>query len=411
MIKDSTLPPLILVLTTTMLVSGCKLSSNSSEKDRTETETPDKNGIQMEIVATGLQHPWGMTFLPNNDDHMLVTERPGRLLLVDRQTGETTLVTGTPEVAAVGQGGLLDVAVYPDYGPGQEWIYLTWAGANQDGTGYATHVGRGRLVDDDGPQLVGFEVLYVATPFAPGTGHFGSRLIFDANWHLYITVGDRRERDAAQDLQSHWGKTLRLERDGSIPVDNPFVDDPYALDAIYTYGHRNAQGMAIDPATGQIWQNEHGEQDGDEINIIDQAGGNYGWPIATCSREYQTGEPIGDLPQDNPNTVNPVFCWDGSEYDDGQKGFAPSGMAFFDGVHFDQWEIFPGWERGDLLMGNLAHRYLGRFSRHDRNIIHEERLLRDHNWRIRDVAVDPVQGHVYLLIDANDAPLVRLHPT
>ena len=391
------------------MVAGCGGSSSSADRDVAEDNGPPvENGTAVEAVADGLEHPWGMAFLPGDENLLLVTERPGRLQLVDRQTGEMTEVDGVPEVAAVGQGGLLDVALYPDFGPGQEWVYLSWAGANEDGTEYATHVGRGRLVGDTAPRLEDFEVLHVATPFSSSTGHFGSRLVFDDDWHLYVTVGDRRERDAAQDLESHWGKTLRLNRDGSIPADNPFADDPDVLDAIYTYGHRNAQGMAVDPATGLIWQNEHGQKNGDEINIIDQPGGNYGWPIATCSREYDSGEPIGDLPHENPGTVDPVFCWDGSEYDDGQEGFPPSGMAFYDGENFDQWGTLPDWERGDLLMGNLAHQYLGRFSRLGREVTDEARLLRDEGWRVRDVAVEPATGHVYLLVDADDAPLVRL---
>lgn len=395
---------LILALGSALLAAGCNGSASLGDDQR------DANGIGVEIVAAGLEHPWGMAFLPGDDGRMLVTERVGRLQLVDRQSGATTEVAGVPDVAAVGQGGLLDVVLYPDFGPGEEWVYLSWAGADPDGPGYATHVGRGRL-DETGPRLLDFEVLHVATPFATGTGHFGSRLAFDAGFYLYVTVGDRRDRDSAQDLGSHWGKTLRLARDGSIPADNPFVNDPNALDAIYTYGHRNAQGMAVDPATGLLWQNEHGQQNGDEINVIDQPGGNYGWPIATCSREYGSGQPIGVLPHENPDTVNPVFCWDGGEYDDGQEGFPPSGMAFYDGERFDAWDALPGLERGDLLMGNLAHRYLGRFSRLDREIAGEERLLRDRGWRVRDVAVDPADGSVYLLVDDRHAPLVRLRPS
>ena len=399
-------------VTAALLAGGCNWYISYGDRfDRDkeeENEEQNENDMEVETVAAGLERPWGMAFLPGEDDRMLVTERPGRLQLVDRQSGATTEVGGVPEVAAVGQGGLLDVALYPDYGPGQEWVYLSWAGANPEGPGYATHVGRGRL-DATDPRLMDFEVLHVATPFSTDTGHFGSRLVFDDNWHLYVTVGDRRERDAAQELDSHWGKTLRLERDGTTPADNAFVNDPDALDAIYTYGHRNAQGMAVDPATGQLWQNEHGERDGDEINLVDRPGGNYGWPIATCSREYGSGEPIGDLPHENPDTVDPVLCWDGSEYDD-QRGFPPSGMAFYDGEDFGQWDTLPGWQRGDLLMGNLAHRYFGRFSRHGQEITGEDRLLRGRDWRIRDVAVHPATGHVYLLVDADDAPLVRLRP-
>lgn len=381
-----------------LLLAGSTVACSGNGSGAGETV-----GYQVEIVREGLEHPWGMAFLPSvKGDRVLVTERPGRLKIIDLDTGDEFAVSGVPKVAAVGQGGLLDVALYPDFGPGREWVYLTYAAEQGNSGEYATHVGRGRLVENE-YELVDFEVLHVATPFAAANAHFGSRMVFDAHRKLYVTVGDRRDRYSAQDLGSHWGKTLRLRADGFIPDDNPFIDDREALDAIYTYGHRNAQGMTVEPATGLIWQNEHGQLNGDEINIIDRPGANYGWPVATYGREYDTGEPIGVLPPERDDTVDPVYYWDGTEYDDGQEGFPPSGMAFYDG------EAFPRWQ-GDLFMGNLAHRYLGRFEVRGREVLAEHRMLRERNWRVRDVRVHPATGHIYLLVDAPDAPLVRLRP-
>lgn len=381
-----------------LLLAGCGSSDSPGDFSA-------EHGYRVEIVAEPFDRAWGMAFLPaESGDRALVTERTGRLSVVDLGTGNIESVGGeAPAVAVVGQGGLLDVALHPDFGTGREWVYLTYAASNGQNE-YATYVGRGRLVvGNEGYALDGFEVLHVAAPFSGNTGHFGSRIVFDNHWRLYVTSGDRRNRDSAQDLQSHWGKILRLGADGTIPPDNPFVGDPDALDAIYTYGHRNPQGMTLHPETGVIWENEHGERDGDEINIINQPGGNYGWPIATYSREYGSGEPIGELPSKNPDTVPPVYYWDGTEYDDGQEGFPPSGMAFYYG------DAFPGWT-GNLFMGNLAHRYLGRFEMQGDVVGREHRMLADRGWRIRDVRVHPRSGHVYVLVDDAGAPLVRIVP-
>lgn len=384
------------------LLWGCGGGSSDSSYSSLQDE-PAGPLFDVELVVDALENPWALTFLAGEGYQALVTERPGRLNLVDLETGSVSPVSGVPSVAAVGQGGLLDVALHPNYGPGEEWVYLSYSAANPENpTEYATHVGRGRL-DEQTLTLREFEVLHVATPYSANTGHFGSRMVFDSNWRLYVTSGDRRNRGSAQDLASHWGTILRLERDGTIPEDNPFVGQPGALDAVYTYGHRNPQGLAIEPATGRVWQNEHGERNGDEINIIDQPGGNYGWPVATCGTEYGSAEPIGELPSERTDTVPPVFCWDGTEYEDGQEGFPPSGMAFYQGNAFPQWQ-------GNLFMGNLAHRYLGRFTVRGSEIIDEERMLRERDWRVRDVRVHPDSGFIYLLVDSVSGPLVRIRP-
>ncbi len=369
---------------TALLLGGC-FSDGDGVDD-------GPSGFDVELVAEGLEHPWGLAFLPDDETLALVTERPGRLLLVNLDDGTTEAIDGVPPVADAGQGGLLDVALHPDY-PNYRWVYLTYAAAG-DG-GYATHVGRGEL-DLADLTLQNFEVLYVATPFTTNTGHFGSRMVFDTSGLLYVTVGDRRERDAAQDLESHFGKTLRLEPDGDIPPGNPFVDDDQALDAIYSYGHRNAQGMAVHPETTRIWLNEHGQQAGDEVNILEE-GGNFGWPIATYGREYGSGEPIGDLPPDNPDTVNPIHYWE-------DEAFPPSGMAFY----FE--DTFPTWH-GSVFIGGLGRQYLARFPLNGQGLGNEERLLEGRDWRIRDVRVGPHDGYVYVLVDSGNAPLARLVPS
>lgn len=352
---------------------------------------------EVEVVAEGLDQPWGMAFLP--DGRMLVTERPGQIRLVDRETGDIQEIAGPPPVDTRGQGGLLDVALHPDF-EDTPWVYLTWAGNDDELT--ATYIGRG-LLDLEARELTDVEVLHIAGPHVDSTGHYGSRMVFDDQNRLYVTVGDRQFKDFgpdhfAQDASNYIGTTLRFEDDGSIPADNPFVDNPEVRDAIYTYGHRNSQGMAFHPESGELWQNEHGEWNGDEINVI-EPGGNYGWPIATYGLDYQTRERFAPLPPENPDTVDPVFFWE----PDHPEGFPPSGFAFYDG------DAFPEWQ-GNAFMGNLAHGYLGRFTVDGRDVAMAERLLDGEGWRIRDVAVGPDDGFLYVLIDDTDVPLIRLRP-
>ncbi|SFC12566.1 hypothetical protein SAMN05660443_1515 [Marinospirillum celere] len=358
--------------------------------------------FQVERLQENLDQPWALAFLPASENFaLLITERPGRLLYLNPADGNPHSLEGLPEVAVRGQGGLLDVAVHPEFDQGENWVYLTFAAANPEGRGYATHLGRARLNLDE-QRLDDWELLYEATPYSSGNGHFGSRLAFDDRGYLYMTLGDRRERDSAQDLMSNWGKTLRFHADGSIPTDNPFVDDNQALDAIYTYGHRNAQGMAWDQQREFLWQNEHGQQNGDEINIINHPGGNYGWPRATYGTEYRTGRTIGALPPDDEGTINPVYYWLKGHYgDSGREGFPPSGLAIYYGDEFPQWE-------GQLLMGNLRHRYLGRFEVEADKPIREHEMLMDLGYRIRDVRVHPESGQIYVLVDDSSAPLLRL---
>jgi len=352
--------------------------------------TSEQHAFEIRTVATGLTHPWALAFLP--EGRALVTERPGTLQLIEPATGERRAVDGVPRVAAVGQGGLLDVELHPDY-PDEPWIYLTYA-ATLANDRHATHLGRGRL-DADGARLADFEVLHVAEPGASGGRHFGSRIAFGPDDHLYMTTGDRGSRHGAQEGGIRHGKTLRLAADGSIPADNPFVDDPGTHDAIYSLGHRNAQGMAVDPRSGAIWQAEHGPRSGDEINRV-EAGGNFGWPLATYGREYSDDSEIGDFPDERDDLVPPVHYWM-------ETSFSPSGMAFYAG------DAFPGW-RGDAFVGSLARTNLTRLVFDDGDdIVAEETLLDDFGWRIRAVEVGP-DGGLHLLVDAPDAPWLRLVP-
>jgi aldose sugar dehydrogenase len=348
----------------------------------------------IETVAEGLDQPWGLAFLPGQEQ-VLVTQLGGVLSVVDIGTGQVRDLDGVPAVDTTGQGGLLDVAVHPDF-PDQPWVYLTYAAADGSGAN-STHLARGRL-DLEGGRLTDVEVLFAAAPFVSSGAHFGSRIVFDTDGHLLMTIGDRGSKNFAdhpsQDPSNHLGSTIRLTADGSVPEGNPFVGDPAVADEIYSYGHRNVQGMTVHPETGQVWQSDHGERDGDEINIL-EAGGNYGWPVAHTGCEYGTDNPVGVHPEDRDDIVNPVYYWEC-----GTGGFPPAGMTFYYGDQFPTWE-------GDLLVGGLAGRYLARFTVDGRQIEEAEPLLAGEGWRVRDVEVGP-DGAIYLAIDAPDAPLVRL---
>lgn len=344
----------------------------------------EKERFRVVTLVRGLDHPWGMTFLPGGD--MLVTERPGRLLRVDGRTREKRPVRGLPPIAAVGQGGLLDVALHPGFDT-NGLVYLSLAGAGDDGVG--TEVARGRLVDD---ALEDVEIIFRALPKSGGGRHFGSRLLFDTDGRLLITLGDRGDRPRAQDLGDHAGSVIRLEDDGRVPADNPFATTAGAKPEIYTYGNRNVQGIALDPETGRVWAHEHGPQGGDEVNIL-APGRNYGWPIITYGRNYVIGTKIGEGTH-KEGMEQPIHQWTPS--------IAPSGMTVYTGDKFPRW-------RGNLLVGALKFRLLARLEVQDGEIVHEERLLKDVLGRIRDVRTGP-DGYIYLLTDQDDGVLARLEP-
>lgn len=344
----------------------------------------EEGDLRLVKVIEGLSHPWGLAFLP--DDRLLVTERPGRLQIV--AGGEMTEVSGLPDITSMGQGGLMDVVPHPNY-EDNGWIYLTYAATYDDGVG--TRLGRGRL---EGNSLVDFEQLFQMDP--PGSTrrgvHFGSRVIFDNDGYLFMSIGERGDRNRSQQLDSHHGTTIRLHDDGRVPTDNPFVDREDAKPEIWSYGHRNAQGMAYDPENNRIWQNEHGPRGGDKLTLIIR-GANYGWPLATYGEEYRGGT-IGVDPGDFAEAVYPVHDWTPS--------IAVSGLAFYDG------DKFPGW-RGNLFNGALRQEHIARLVLDGEKVVHEERLLRNAVGRIRDVRSGP-DGHLWFLTDEPNGGIYRLEP-
>lgn len=343
--------------------------------------------IKVEVVADGLDHPWGMAFLPEGD--ILLTERSGQLRLIrDGVVGPA--IGGLPEVAEIGQGGLLDVALHPGFWENR-LVYLSHSAKGRGGSG--TVVIRGRLnLDGTGGQLDDVEEIFRMNTFSGGGRHFGSRLAFAPDGTLYITVGDRGEGSRAQDPADHAGSVLRINDDGSIPADNPFADEKGGkAPHIWSIGHRNPQGATIRPDDGSLWIHEHGPRGGDEVNKP-KAGMNYGWPRIGYGRHY-SGAKIGDGPE-APGLEQPVHFWDPS--------IAPSGMAFYDGEFFANW-------KGDLFVGALKFQLLVRLEMDGDTIVGEERLLADQFGRIRDVRSGP-DGALWLLTDDDEGMLLRISP-
>jgi aldose sugar dehydrogenase len=334
-------------------------------------------------VVTGLEHPWAVAFLPGGD--LLITERPGRIRLVRDGQLRPEPVAGAPDARAGGQGGMLDLALHPDFATNR-LVYISYSKAVEGGR--TTAVARARWDND---RLEGLADVFVADAVGGGR-HFGSRLAFDHDGFLFITVGDRGEQDRAQDLTDHAGTTIRLHDDGRVPADNPFVDRDDALPEIYTYGNRNAQGMAVHPETGEVWQNEHGPGAGDEINLM-RAGGNYGWPVVRFGADYD-GTPFPD-PRPDDGFIEPLVDWTDPD-------FPPSGMAFYTG------DRFPNW-KGHTFHGGLAPRHLRRVVFDGTRPVHQEELLTDYGERIRAVYDGP-DGYLYLLTDSATGALVRLEP-
>lgn len=334
-------------------------------------------------VSRGLEHPWGLAFLP--DGAMLVTERPGRLRLIRDGILDPTPVPGTPEVYASGQGGLLDVALHPDFATNR-WVYLSYAGRGRDGAG--TEVARGRFVDG---RLEGLERIFAVARKSGGGRHFGSRLVFGTDGTLYITAGERGDSERAQDPRDAAGSVIRITDSGAIPPDNPFLGRGDALPEIFSLGHRNPQGLARHPDTGRIWAVEHGPRGGDELNLL-RPGANYGWPVITHGKSY-AGFKIGEGPA-KPGMEQPVAYW--------VPSISPSGLTFYTG------DAFPRW-RGSLFLGALSGEMLVRLELDREKVVHEERLLEGLETRIRDVRQGP-DGRLYLLTDEADGALLRLDP-
>lgn len=338
--------------------------------------------LEITPVAQGFEHPWGLAFLP--DGRMLVTERPGRLRIVSSDGAVSAPVAGVPAVYSKGQGGLLDVALDPDFAT-DPWVYLSFSEPGEGGGG--TAVARGRLADG---KLTDVAVIFRQEPKLDAGQHFGSRLVFDREKRLYVTSGDRGNWDNPQRLDKGQGKIFRINRDGSIPADNPFVGRDDAIPAIWSYGHRNAQGAALHPQTGALWQTEHGARGGDELNIP-QAGRNYGWPVITLGINYN-GQPIGAGEKTAEGMEQPIHSWTPS--------IAPSGLAFYTA------DRFPAW-KGSLFVGALAFQRVVRLTLDGDKVVGEEPLLVDFGERIRDVRQGP-DGYLYLLTDDAKGKLLRV---
>lgn len=374
------------------LVSGAflaafALSFDASSSDHAvaqEVERSQAHAFRIVTLARGLENPWGMAFLP--DGRFLVTERPGRLRIVSAEGKLSRPLAGVPKVAAVGQGGLLDVTLDPDFAS-NNLVYLSYAEPGEGGQG--TAAARGRL---EGNALKGVEVIFRQKPKLQGGVHFGSRLVFAPDGTLHVSMGDRGQQKRAQDRSNHQGTVVRINPDGTVPKDNPFVNVEGALPEIFTWGNRNVQGMALNPWTKEIWAQEHGPRGGDEVNIL-KAGANYGWPRVTFGRAYSGGV-ISDKTE-MEGIAPPVLHWTPS--------IAPSGLAFYDGDRFPRW-------KGDAFVGALKDRHLRRIDLDgDMTVVEQEIMLEGLGERIRDVRAGP-DGFLYILTDENDGKLIRLEP-
>lgn len=365
------------------LIGSCSLVHAQASKSLGIVDS-EKHRFEIVQLADGLSFPWGLAFLPHQD--LLVTERAGRLRLIKDGKLLPTPISGLPPVVASGQGGVLDVALHPDFMQNQ-LVYLTYTAAG--GGGIGVEVARGKLVHE---HLENVEVLFRAAPKLKRERQFGSRLLFAPDGYLYVTLGDRQDAPQAQRLDSHLGSIIRLRDDGTVPEDNPFVGIAQAKPELFSTGHRNPQGLALQASTGRIWSVEHGPQGGDELNII-RKGLNYGWPIISHGRSYGDGAQIGEGTE-KPGMEQPVKYWTPS--------IAPSGLLFYEGDAFPQW-------RGSVFIGSLSLHFLQRLELQGDTVVHEEQLLSLLLGRIRDVRVGP-DGLIYLVTDAVNGQVVRLQP-
>lgn len=353
---------------------------------QTDAPTAPQSDVMVETVAEGLIHPWAIAFLP--DGRMLVTERPGRMRLVNMEGQVTAPLEGVPKVFAQGQGGLLDVALAPDF-QSSGTIYFSYAEPREGGRN-GTTVARARLVEgDDRPRLEDVQIIFRQQPSYRADVHFGSRIVVAPDGKLFITLGERFQMQYAQDLSRHWGKVVRINPDGSVPEDNPFVGREGARPEIWSYGHRNPQAAGLHPETGELWIVDHGPRGGDEVNVV-RKGLNYGWPVINYGRHY-SGQ---DIPEKREGMEQPLYYWDPS--------IAPSGMTFYTADRAPQW-------RGNLFVGALAGRHLARLVLDGEEVTAEEQLLKDLNERIRDVRQGP-DGAIYVATDSPNGRILRVTP-
>jgi glucose/arabinose dehydrogenase len=369
------------------------LATSAVAQDRSGIHRTAYHDYRVVTVADGLVNPWSMAFLPNGD--MLITERPGRLRIVRDGQLLPTPIEGVPEVLAQGQGGLLDVVPHPDFASNR-MVYLSYSKPYADGDGATTAIGRGRL---ENGRLVDFEDIFVAN--SRGNGHYGSRIVFDGEGHIFFGVGDRQApprgdlaAHPAQDRTNHHGTINRIHEDGRIPADNPFVGQDGFEPSIWSYGHRNPQGLVQDPTTGILWETEHGPQGGDELNLI-EPGLNYGWPVIGYGVNYGSGQAIHASTMQE-GMESPAHFW--------VPSIALSGLMVYTG---DQ---FPNW-RGNVFAGGMAGEQIARLTLDGRVVVSEETIFHRMG-RVRDVRQGP-DGYIYVAIEDRrgaETPVVRLEP-
>ncbi len=366
------------------LKNSSAIGSESNDVIESSGDVPKANNFKKTTILSGLEHPWSMAWLP--DGTMLITERPGRLRIVRNGQLQPTPVTGVPEVFAAGQGGLMEISLHPNFAENR-FVYLTYAHGNAQQN--RTRVARAKF---DGKALSNLEVIFEVSPAKSGTQHFGSRIVWLPDNTMLLAIGDggnpplkiggELSREQAQKLNSHLGKIVRLNDDGSIPKDNPFVETKNANPAIWSYGHRNIQGLTFDSENKRIWSTEHGSRGGDEVNLV-EAGKNYGWPVVTYSKEYTGGE-ISQQ-RSRPGMVDPKVVW--------TPAVAPSGLAFYN---------------GDLFAGGLVSQDVRHIDLDGKGNVVSEKSI-EIGERVRDVKVAP-DGKLYVITDRSDGKLIRLEP-
>ena len=380
------------VLEESTSASNTTISSSSDSPVLSERNVAVASDFSTTIITEGLERPWGMAWLP--DGSILITERPGRLRIVRNGQLDLEPITGVPQVFAVNQGGLMDVSLHPNFESNQ-LVYFTYS----DGTNQANHTKVARAVFN-GTSLQNWEDVFEVSPLKPSGQHFGSRITWLPDNTMLVAIGDggnppiqlngENIRNQAQNLSSHLGSVVRLNDDGSIPQDNPFVGDAGANDAVWSYGHRNIQGMTIDPTTNRVWSHEHGSRGGDELNLM-QAGENYGWPEVSYSDEY-TGGRVAEV-SSRPDVPEPKLIWTPS--------IAPSGLAFYSSGRYSDWQ-------GDLFVGGLVSRDVRRIDLDgEGNILGEESI--SVGQRVRDVRQSP-DGMLYVLTDEQNGALINIEP-
>jgi aldose sugar dehydrogenase len=361
-----------------LVVLACASAAQQPREYRTEA-----GPMRLVTVATGLDEPWSLAFLP--DGRMLVTEKSGQLRIVERGGTFSAPLKGLPDVASSGQGGLLDVVLDPRFAENR-LIYLSYS--EPGGAGAGTAVARARLGET---ALESLTVIFRQQPKVNGAGHFGSRLVFARDGNLFVTLGERQKGAPAQRLDEHLGKVVRIAPDGSVPPDNPFVGRAGVLPEIWSYGHRNPQGATLHPETGALWTVEHGAQGGDEVNIP-RPGRNYGWPVISYGLDY-SGARVGEG-NAKPGMEQPVHYWDPS--------IAPSGLVFYTGDKVAAW-------KGSLFAGSLKFGLVSRLEVNGDKVVKEERLFQGHGGRVRDVRQGP-DGYLYLVIQSPVGEILRVEP-